>query len=68
MKNIQVDLNEEELTLIICALSSVNKAIFIEASSSKKGYGKVIAEGWLNGAFKNKALYEKLVKIQKKLN
>ena len=31
-------------------------------------YGKVIAEGWLNGAFKNKALYEKLVKIQKKLN
>ena len=68
MKNIQVDLNEEELTLIICALSSVNKAIFREAASSKKGYGKVIAEGWLNGAYKNKALYDNLDKTQNKLN
>lgn len=63
MKKIKVELNKEELTLIISALSSVNNAIYKEASRSHKKFEKAIVEGWFNGGLKNKALFDKLVKI-----
>lgn len=63
MKKIKVELDKEELTLIISALSSVNNAIYKEASRSRKKFEKAVTEGWFNGGLKNKALFERLVKI-----
>lgn len=63
MEKIKVELNKEELTLIVSALSSVNNAIYKEAGKSKKKFDKAIREGWFNGGLKNKALFDRLVKI-----
>ena len=63
MEKIKVELSKEEITLIVSALSSVNSAIYKEAAKSKKKFEKAICEGWFNGGLKNKALFDRLVKI-----
>lgn len=63
MEKIKVELSKEELTLIVSALSSVNSAIFKDAAKSKKKFEQALSNGWINGGLKNKALFDKLVKI-----